>query len=127
MGDVQVYQLSNRCFKKGVGRIMNAQEAIEIIENQITEIEELIYDRVNLEEGGYISFNQRIVEQKELTDLKEALSIVLESAKYLHENLIKEKRYWNDRKITLKLNTVVADLTHITTEKADQLGIEVEK
>lgn len=64
---------------------MNAQEAIEIIEKQITEIEELIYDRVNLEEGGYISFNQRIVEQKELTDLKEALSIVLESAKLLHD------------------------------------------
>ena len=64
---------------------MNAQEAIEIIENQITEIEELIYDRVNLEEGGYISFSQRVEEQKELTDLKEALYLTLESAKTLLE------------------------------------------
>lgn len=105
---------------------MNAQEAIEIIENQITEIEELICDRVNLEEGGYISFNQRIVEQKELTDLKEALSIVLESAKYLHNDLIEERRFWNDNKLTLKLNTVVSELTQITKEQANKLGIEVD-
>lgn len=75
--------------------MMNAQEAIEIIENQITEIEELIYDRVNLEEGGYISFNQRIAEQKELTDLKEALSIVLESAKFLRNHLIESNTLYH--------------------------------
>ncbi|MFL2118573.1 hypothetical protein ACEN30_00505 [Marinilactibacillus psychrotolerans] len=103
---------------------MNAQEAIEIIENQITEIEELIYDRVNLEEGGYISFNQRIVEQKELTDLKEALSIVLESAKKLQEIKDKALSYAFIKDIDCS-NVELYDFAKWVYDKAE--GFEVEK
>lgn len=103
---------------------MNAQEAIKIIENQITEIEELIYDRVNLEEGGYISFNQRIVEQKELTDLKEALSIVLESAEKLQEIKDKALSYAFIKDIDCS-NVELYDFAKWVYDKAE--GFEVEE
>lgn len=103
---------------------MNAQEAIEITENQITEIEELIYDRVNLEEGGYISFNQRIEDQKELTDLKEALYIILESAKLFHEHSV--PRMFSE----LKSGLGEEECKRIKTVYGvpiESVGIEVEK
>lgn len=103
---------------------MNAQEAIEIIENQITGIEELIHDRVNLEEGGYISFNQRIVEQKELTDLKEALSIVLESAEKLQEIKDKALSYAFIKDIDCN-NVELYDFAKWVYDKAE--GFEVEE
>lgn len=111
---------------------MNAQEAIENEQIELDELKselkrrEALVNAVN--DDGLLNARTFQIEQvKMLKKLIEQKSIVLESAKYLHENLIKEKRYWNDRKITLKLNTIVAELTHVTTEEAEQLGIEVKE
>lgn len=103
---------------------MNAQEAIEILEDKISEIQESIDDRANLQEGGYISFNQRIEDQKELTDLKEALYIILESAKTLQEIRDRALSYAFIKDIDCT-NVELYEFSKWVFDKAE--GFEVEK
>lgn len=65
---------------------MNAQEAIEKIEQELAQIDDLIDERNKLELDGYISEEQRMEDEEEYNEMKTALSIVLESAKLFHEH-----------------------------------------
>ena len=105
---------------------MNAQEAIDRLEKEIEHIESLIDERNNLEFAGYISEEQRMKDEKEYNKDKEALSIVLESAKVLHEfinlvpvDILDAERYPGAKKMYLDEEDLL-----IRSDVAEKIGIE---
>ena len=106
---------------------MNAQEAIVRLEKEIEHIESLIDERNNLEFAGYISEEQRMKDEEEYNKDKEALSIVLESAKLLHrlmgkfeDGIYKEyKRY-----IVFLRNTGYDGALYMSEKELKAIGIE---
>lgn len=94
------------CFEKGVGGIMNAQEAIKHVENLE---KELINIPANLDEETY----------KQI----EALSIVLESAKKLHQDSLIRK-FKNDNGEPM-IHLLLGN--SYDKAEAEKIGFEVEK
>lgn len=88
---------------------MNAQEAIERMEAELSDVELLMGDYSDESVVTYL----------------EALSIVLESAKFLHKELINEEltQHLENTKI-LYLNTEYAENKAIANSKAKMIGLE---
>ena len=82
---------------------MNAQEAITYMEQYVKELDNLIshHKAHDIEMLGGDHFPETIRKRhKELDDKREAIAIVLESAKVLHEGKIED--YWRDGRISTK-------------------------
>lgn len=108
---------------------MNAQEAIEITRKKLMKLEDY-HDRMQRLKEFLI--NNRIFDkveiEKTLEDLKaeiDALSIVLESAKYLHEELINKEctEHFSTQKV-LYLNTDLEESKVISNGQSKKIGIK---
>lgn len=94
---------------------MNAQEAIAYMEQYVKELDNLIsYHKAHdIEMLGGDHFPETVRKRhKELDDKREAMAIVLESAKLLHQSDLHVSRY-NDFKL-LEANIVVKSPTNKT-------------
>lgn len=107
---------------------MNAQEAIEITKQTInrfstvlSELECIVLKYQENDEAQKIGDEEVLKLKREI----EALSIVLESAKYLHEGLINKEltKHLEHTKI-LYLNTEYAENKAIANSKAKRIGLE---
>ncbi len=95
---------------------MNAQEAIERMEKRLDKLKE----KITLFEGQ--SYR---LEHKRLIDEVKDLSIVLESAKYLHEELIDQNLIKNEDSFrVLCLLTDLGEYKEITYDQARAIGLE---
>ncbi|MEC6747353.1 hypothetical protein VXN63_02280 [Marinilactibacillus sp. XAAS-LB27] len=110
---------------------MNAQEAINEMSNELHKVKEtqkvLQEQEKRLIDLGLYSEVGLKFQMESLATKHESLSIVLESARFLHEKLLSNQKHDNRGSITnLYLNTSIEEVVSVETKYLNKIGIEVD-